>query len=60
VDATIKRCREGYVLVVVANDIDTISSGFSSAMTRFNEAAQPDGRIRRTDFPRVNRHRTTS
>ena len=34
--AAIKRRREGYALVVVANDIDVVSRGFSSAMTQFN------------------------
>ena len=38
-DAAIKRRREGYALVVVANDIDVVSRGFSSAMTQFTQDA---------------------
>ena len=40
-EAAIKRHGEGYALVVVANDIDVVSRGFSSAMTQF---AQETGR----------------
>ena len=59
VDSAIKRRREGYTLVVVANDIDVVSGGFSVAMSRFNEtastAAEPS---RRAEFPRAHRRRT--
>jgi 2-keto-3-deoxy-L-rhamnonate aldolase RhmA len=60
VDSAIKRRRDGYTFVVVANDIDVIASGFASAMMRFGEAADPPaGQARRADFPRVNRRRTS-
>jgi 2-keto-3-deoxy-L-rhamnonate aldolase RhmA len=38
VDAAVKRRHEGYALVVVANDIDVLSNGFSSAMKQFSQA----------------------
>lgn len=60
VDAAIERRREGYALVVVANDIDVLTTGFSSAMTQFNDAAHhSDEHTGRADFPRANRHRTS-
>jgi len=40
IDDAIKRRHEGYGLVVVANDIDVVSRGFSSAMKRFSETAE--------------------
>jgi kynurenine formamidase/2-keto-3-deoxy-L-rhamnonate aldolase RhmA len=36
-EAAIRRRREGYALVVVANDIDIVTRGFSSAMNQFNQ-----------------------
>ena len=36
-EAAIARRREGYNLVVVANDIDIVARGFSSAMKRFTQ-----------------------
>ncbi len=60
VDSAIQRRREGYALVVVANDIDLLKSGFSSAMTQFNGAAQhSDEHAGRADVPRANRHRAS-
>jgi 2-keto-3-deoxy-L-rhamnonate aldolase RhmA len=55
IDAAIQRRREGYALVVVANDIDVLKSGFSAAMTRFNEATLGAGGA---DMARVKRRRT--
>ena len=40
-DAAIARRREGYNLVVVANDIDIVARGFSSAMKRFSQETAP-------------------
>jgi len=58
-DAAIKRRREGYALVVVANDIDLLKGGFASAMTAFNDAAHQPSEAARTDFPRVSRRRSS-
>jgi kynurenine formamidase/2-keto-3-deoxy-L-rhamnonate aldolase RhmA len=38
-EAAIKRGREGYDLVVVANDLEVVSRGFSTAMNQFNGKA---------------------
>ncbi len=57
IDAAIQRRREGYALVVVANDIDVLKSGFSAAMTRFNEATLEAGGA---DMARVKRRRTST
>ena len=46
-DAAIKRRSEGYTLVVVANDIDVVSRGFSSAMTKFTQ--DPGKSVNATD-----------
>ena len=46
-DAAIKRRSEGYTLVVVANDIDVVSRGFSSAMTKFTQ--DPGKSVNSTD-----------
>lgn len=40
-DAAIARRRQGYNLVVVANDIDIVARGFSSALTRFTQETTP-------------------
>jgi kynurenine formamidase/2-keto-3-deoxy-L-rhamnonate aldolase RhmA len=37
-EAAAARRREGYAFVVVGNDIDIVSRGFSSAMNRFNDS----------------------
>jgi 2-keto-3-deoxy-L-rhamnonate aldolase RhmA len=58
--AAIKRRREGYALVVVANDIDLIKGGFASAMNEFNDAARQPSEAARTDFPRVSRRRSST
>ena len=61
VDAAIRRRREGYALVVVANDIDVLKSGFSAAVTRFNEATlKADEDVGGADFARAKRRRTST
>ena len=61
VDAAIRRRREGYALVVVANDIDVLKNGFSAAVTRFNEASlEADEQADGADFARVKRRRTST
>jgi kynurenine formamidase/2-keto-3-deoxy-L-rhamnonate aldolase RhmA len=40
-EAAIARRRQGYNLVVVANDIEVVTRGFASAMTRFTEETAP-------------------
>ena len=58
VDAAMQRRREGYALVVVANDIDLLKNGFSSAMTRFSDAVRlADQGASRADLPRASRRR---
>jgi 2-keto-3-deoxy-L-rhamnonate aldolase RhmA len=61
IDAAIRRRREGYALVVIATDIDVLKSGFSSAVTRFNEAALNSGRqADGADFARGHRRRSST
>lgn len=61
VDSAIKRRRDGYNFVVVANDIDVIANGFASAKMRFAKAADPPaGQAWQADLPRVNRRRTST
>jgi 2-keto-3-deoxy-L-rhamnonate aldolase RhmA len=61
VDAAMQRRREGYALVVVANDIDILTNGFSSAMTRFNDAVRlPNEDASGADLPRASRRRIAS
>ena len=61
VDAAIQRRNEGYALVVVANDIDVLKSGFSAAVTRFNDATPNSGKqAGGADLVRVKRHRTST
>jgi 2-keto-3-deoxy-L-rhamnonate aldolase RhmA len=61
VDAAIQRRREGYALVVVANDIDVLKSGFSAAVTRFNDATLNSGKpAGGADLVRVKRHRAST
>ncbi len=55
VDAAMQRRREGYALVVVANDVDILKNGFSSAATRFNDAVLlPDEEASPAVLPRAN------
>jgi kynurenine formamidase/2-keto-3-deoxy-L-rhamnonate aldolase RhmA len=42
-EAAAKRRHEGYALVTVANDIDVVSRGFKSAMTKFQDSAHTAG-----------------
>lgn len=37
----IDRAREGYAMVITANDIDVVASGFAGATQRFDEAVRP-------------------
>ncbi len=60
VDSAIRRRREGYALVVIANDIDVIKSGFSAAVTRFNDAAVHSAEPVGANFVQGNRRRTTT
>ncbi len=60
IDAAIKRRNEGYTLVVVASDLDVLKSGFSAAVTRFNDAPLDSGQqAGGPDLARVKRHRTS-
>jgi 2-keto-3-deoxy-L-rhamnonate aldolase RhmA len=44
VDEAVARVREGYAMVIAANDIAVVSQGFSEAMQRFrNDVAAPPG-----------------
>jgi len=61
IDAAIRRRREGYALVVVASDIDVLKSGFSAAVTRFNDTTLNSGKqAGEADLVRVKRHRTST
>jgi len=61
VQAAIERRREGYALVVVANDIDLVARGFSAAMKEFSAAARSrSGQPRRAAASRVTRCRTSA
>jgi kynurenine formamidase/2-keto-3-deoxy-L-rhamnonate aldolase RhmA len=40
-EAAAARRRDGYALVVVGNDIDIVSRGFASAMSRYNASTRP-------------------
>lgn len=43
-----KRTAEGYALVVAANDLEVVASGFAASMNRFGEARQAGNRAEKT------------
>ncbi len=60
IDSAIRRRHEGYALVVIANDIDVVKSGFSFAVTRFNDAAAHSAEPVGANFVQGNRRRTST